>query len=500
MTNFDFSAILVLVGIATLTYILSTALYNLYLHPLSSFPGPLLNRAFHAPFLQRMLIGRLPHTVKDLHEIYGPIVRISPTELSFTDPSAWKAIYQNKAFIRPSQWRGKPPGVQADSLISASVEDHARFRKVLLPAFSEKAVDLYEPTVEKYVDVLVSKLGKEVENGGGETVVDVVRWINFATFDIISELGWGESFHCLEKQDYHPWITVILQFQALMIAAALSYYPVLEKLVSYITPKSALAGLNLVLTTSEANVKSRLRRKPDRPDIMSYILQHNELSPETGMSEAEMIMNSMALIVAGSETLTAALAGTINNLLSHPKEMERLAREVRSTFTSESEISGRTTKDLPYLKAVLQEGMRLCPPIPDNMHREVPQGGAVIGGHMIPEGVTVGISCFSMFRSNDNFAFPDEFVPERWLRSSGDKYSRYTEDRHDAYHPFSVGVHGCLGQHLAWLELRVIMARLLWNFDLGLSRGTRPIEWTSQKIFWAWEKDPMSINIKNGRT
>ena len=443
-----------------------------------------------------MLIGRLPHTVKDLHTEYGPIVRISPSELSFTDPSAWKAIYQNKAFIRPSQWRGKPPGVQADSLISASVEDHVRFRKVLAPAFSEKAVNLYEPIVGKYVDVLIESLGREIESDGGETVVDMVRWLNFATFDIISDLGWGESFQCLEKQDYHPWITVILQFQALMVAAALSYYPFLERLVSYITPKSALAGLNLVLSTSETNVKSRLRRKTDRADIMSYIMQHNTSSPETGISEAEMITNSMALIVAGSETLTAALAGTINNLLSHPKQMERLVEELRSSFASESEISGRTTKDLPYLTAVLQEGMRLCPPIPDNMHREVPKGGVVVAGYMVPEGVTVGISCFSMFRSKENFVSPDEFIPERWLRRAGDESSPYVNDKHDAFHPFSVGLHGCLGQQLAWFELRAIMTRLLWNFDLRLPKGSTPNVWTSQKIFWAWEKKPMNAVLK----
>jgi hypothetical protein len=73
----------------------------------------------------------------------------------------------------------------------------------------------------------------------------------------------------------------------------------LATLVLYMTPKSALPGLQVVLSTSEKNVNIHLQRKTDRPDMMSYILSHKKSSPETGMSEAEMIANSMAVIVGG---------------------------------------------------------------------------------------------------------------------------------------------------------------------------------------------------------
>jgi hypothetical protein len=73
----------------------------------------------------------------------------------------------------------------------------------------------------------------------------------------------------------------------------------LATLVSYMTPKSALAGLQSALSTSEKNVNIHLQRKTDRPDMVSYILSHNKSSPENGMSEAEMIANSMAAIVGG---------------------------------------------------------------------------------------------------------------------------------------------------------------------------------------------------------
>jgi cytochrome P450 len=190
----------------------------------------------------------------------------------------------------------------------------------------------------------------------------------------------------------------------------------LATLVSYIMPKSALASLQLVLSTSEKNIQSRLQRKADRPDMMSYILSHNQTSPDTRISESEMIANSMAVIVAGNETLTAVVAGTINNLIGHPKEMKTLVHEIRSSFNPEGDISAQSTQSLVYLTAVLQEGIRLCPPLPDNMHRNIPKGGATIAGYHLPAGIAVGIPRYAMFRSESNFSSPEKFIPERWLR------------------------------------------------------------------------------------
>jgi cytochrome P450 len=373
------------------------------------------------------------------------------------------------------------------------VADHTRFRKAIAPAFSEKAVKLQEPIIIQYIDLLIQNLRTKVEESKTKSeVIDVVRWINFATFDIISDLGWGESFHCLETQNYHPWMTVILQFQALLIGAAINHYPVLKTLLSYITPASALAGLRLVLETSKKNVQAGLARKTDRPDMMSYILSHNETSPLTRMTEDEMIANSMAVIVAGSETLTATLAGTINALLTQDTKRETFVKEIKSSFRGEAEITIQLTKMLPYLTAVLQEGLRLSPPIPDNMHRSVPKGGATIAGHYLPEGVVVGIPCYATFRSATNFSRPDEFVPERWLP---EQQQNFKGDRKEAYNPFSLGAHGCLGQQLAWAEMRVILARLVWNFDFEIPEEKKPLVWESQKIFWAWEKENVDVRL-----
>jgi cytochrome P450 len=231
--------------------------------------------------------------------------------------------------------------------------------------------------------------------------------------------------------------------------------------------------------------------------MMSYILAHNDANPSQTLSEEEMVANSMALIIAGSDTLATTLAATINNLLQRPETLKILVLEIRSAFTAESEIDGQSTRTLEYLTAVLQEGLRVCPPFPDNLHRAVPKGGAVIAGYTLPEGVTVGVPCYATFTSKTNFNLPDGFIPERWFQKDCD--SSFAKDRHDAFHPFSLGPHGCLGQQLAWVELRVILVRLLWNFDIEIPKETKPLQWTSQKIFWAWDKEPVNVSLRKSK-
>lgn len=121
-----------------------------------------------------------------------------------------REIYEQE-FLGPTRIENQPPGLEGHNLISASVAGHARFRKASGVAFSDKVVKWQEPITTQHVDFLIQKLRQTVgENGDkGFNIVSVVRWINFTTFDIISDLGWGESSQCPEKQDYHPWITVV---------------------------------------------------------------------------------------------------------------------------------------------------------------------------------------------------------------------------------------------------------------------------------------------------
>lgn len=444
-----------------------------------------------------MLSGTLPFRVKELHDQYGSIVRVAPDELSFIDSAAWKDIYLQKAFIRPKVWGSRPPGVEAHNVISAPVADHTRFRKALQPAFSEKAVRQHEPTIERYVDLLINRLKEAIKSTKQNTAtVDLVEWINFTTFDIIGDLGWGSSFRCLEDTSYHPWIKVVLHFKAVLMATAVKYYPWFEAFLMSITPKSAMADLEQALATAHSKVKDRLSREPDHPDIMAHVIEHNKLSPEAALSQGEIEANSMAIVVAGSETLTTALAGAVHHLLGDPDTFKAVLDEIRGAFTSEDQITAASVAPLPYLTAVLTETLRISPPLPDGLRREVPTNGAVICGHMIPEKMTVSVPCWATFQSKSNFTSPDVFLPERWLGDHQNADSPYRNDNKASFHPFSLGPHNCIGQTLAWVEMRIILSRLLWNFDIEVPGGKALPSWNKQNIFWTWEKRPLNVQLK----
>ncbi|KAF2641485.1 cytochrome P450 ClCP1 [Massarina eburnea CBS 473.64] len=471
-----------------LSYFVARTLYNLFFHPLASYKGPLLWRAFQFPSLAAMLGGNMPYRVKELHDQYGPIVRVAPNELSIIDDRAWKDIFQRRDFLRPPQWGARPPGVDAHNLISAPADVHARFRKAFAPAFSEKETQGYETLIRLYCDKLINTLDTK-------GVVDLVEWLNFTTFDIIGELCWGQSFDCLESGKGHAFISVLLHFKAATIATCIKYYPAIDALIPFITPKSALTMLHNVFNTGHQRIQQRIsgQTEPRQPDILSHVLQYNKVNPEAiALSQDEVEFNALTMIVAGSETITTALCGAVHYLLLNPSAYDTLASEIRSNFNSAEQISASSVTSLRYLNAVLNETLRLCPPIPDNMRRAVPKGGATVAGLGFPEGTVLGVSCWSVFQSDQHFSNPTTFAPERWL--SDEKGVSHHNVK--AYYPFSLGPHGCLGQPLAWLEMRLILSLLLFHFDLEAVPKAAKWNWSEQAIWWTWEKKPLLVNVK----
>ena len=452
--------------------------------------------AFRLPFIKALVSGTLPHRIKGLHEKFGEVVRVAPDELSFTDPAAWRDIYPRN-FLRPHEYKDKPPGKAAENLISASEPDHARFRRIMAPAFSEKSVCEQEVMITKHVNLLIQKLKGLTKDGPVQNtaVVDLLKWLNYATFDIIGDFIWSSSFGCLDQGISHPWIEVIAQFKVALIVGAFKFYPPLDKILNFITPKSAMADLWMIWKTTENKISQRLALSVERKDVISYMVAGSDADPSHHMSLEELEINSMLLVVAGSESVTTVLVGAIHWLVRTPAVLQNLVREVRTAYPKEEDITGASLSKLNYLNAVIQETLRLCPTIPDGMRRQVPIGGAPVAGHLLPEGTVVSIPQWATYQSPTNFYKPQEFLPGRWIGGESNAPSPYSADRTDAFNPFSLGSHNCPGRALAHLETRLILAKLVWHFDLAASLENDLRMWEQQAIFWFWEKQPMNIRI-----
>jgi hypothetical protein len=130
----------------------------------------------------------------------------------------------------------------------------------------------------------------------------------------------------------------------------------------------------------------RMAMVTDRPDFMSYILKYND---EKGLSVPEIRSNSNVLIPGGSETTGTFLTGTTWHLLKNPKVYNTLVEEIRSNFTTSEDITITKLLQLKYLNGVIEEGLRIYPPVPSNMPRVIPEEGAMICGKWLPGGVGI---------------------------------------------------------------------------------------------------------------
>ena len=106
--------------------------------------------------------------------------------------------------------------------------------------------------------------------------------------------------------------------------------------------------------------------------------------------------NASILMGAGIETTTSLLSGVTFLLCKHPECLDKLKDEVRSRFKSEDEITLTSVKNLTYMLACLNEALRMYPPAPGSMPREVPAGGAVIAGKWVPEKASLHATRFDM--------------------------------------------------------------------------------------------------------
>lgn len=358
-------------------------MYNVFFHPLRAYPGPKLWAGFRFPYVYHQVKGRLPYRAKQLHDRYGSVARIAPNELSYVTAAAWKDVYGTRQGHpqNPKDLAAFPalhPGQSVD-LVRANDADHARHRRLLSHAFSAKALDDQQPIVLSYVDLLIQRLR---ENAARPQ--DMVAWYNWTSADIIGDLAFGESFHGLRDQQWHPWVKTMTQGleTGLILAAARRYK--LDFLLKSVIPKATMESFEQAFAYSKEKVEARIQRGADRPDFMSYIMRNDQKGRE--MSRGEIDANAEVLAVAGSETTASFLSGATYYLCMNPRIREKVTKEIRDVFDADQDINLSLLSKIEYLSAVLKESLRLYPPAPGSMPR-VTANSEMICGRWTPAGV-----------------------------------------------------------------------------------------------------------------
>ncbi|TLD19066.1 hypothetical protein PspLS_09764 [Pyricularia sp. CBS 133598] len=428
--------------------------------------------------------GRWPHIVQDLHNKYGPVVRVAPNELAFFNVEAYKDIYGHahrgkKTFIKTEFFNsGEEEGI-------ATVKDpseHARQRKMLSRGFSQQSLREQERLVHQYVDMLLEQLGKlGTPSGTGVNLVDAFIWL---TFDVISELAFGKSFNAVASGKTHFWISLIFEAAyASQLADMCRQLPVLFILLPFLLPKGLIKkGKQHNQMSREMAVNRMKQGDTGRADFFSHLLRHK--GDET-ISEAQLQSQASIMVVAGSETTASFLAATCYFLLKNPDALAQLRHEVRSSFSSLDDISADGAAALPYLNGVIEESLRLSPPQSFGLPRYSP--GAVVDGHYVPAGVTVSAEPFPITRDPRYWKDPGSFRPERWI---GDGFG----DLKEASRPFSIGPRACLGINLAYMEMRLVLAKVTWKYDWELVDNE--MDWfQDSRLHLFWERPALNVKF-----
>lgn len=220
------------------------------------------------------------------------------------------------------------------------------------------------------------------------------------------------------------------------------------------------------LVARQALEESAVKNKKEaRRDIFYYIFHARD---ETGaaLSQEEMIADASFFLAAGSDGVGIALAAAMYYLLQTPGTLAKLTAELRSSFESADEIKLPKLNQLSYLYGVVEEALRLVPCVSSQFPREVLPGGLTVDDHYIPAGTIVGTSAYALHHNEDNYPDSFAFKPERWL---GDEES--VARAKIAFNTFSVGPYNCIGKNVAYLAIKLVLAKLLWGYDVRVPEG-----------------------------
>lgn len=228
--------------------------------------------------------GASSHEIRALHDKYGEVVRIAPTELAFSNPKAWQDIMGHRKASQAEngkEMRYRDNLYDSPDIIFSDREDHRRFRRILAHGFSAQAMSDQQPLIMKYVNQLIVELRDRASKR--QMPVDMVAWYNFTTFDIIADLTFGEPFGLLDMGVYHPWVALLFSsIKAGAIMQIPKFFPPLQSLVSKLVPKSLLQKQADFKQFTIDKVDSRLESGVKRPDFMETILTQRE--KESGVS------------------------------------------------------------------------------------------------------------------------------------------------------------------------------------------------------------------------
>lgn len=342
---------------------------------------------------------------------------------------------------------------------------------------TDRSIRIFETKLSQQVDIFVRQLLSSYHKDPG-AAINISERCKYLGLDIAGYLGFGYALNLQVDSTYRflvgamtigSWqLNMCMQFPALRkLRVEILFY-----LLAVIKGKSFLQVLSKM-------IQSRLGKdKNAEHDLYSFMADALEAPEGDRITASEIWTEGIFFFPAAGDTISTTLSALFFYLARNPECQRKLALEIRTTFTSGADIGSQRLVGCQYLRACINESLRMSPPVPGTMWREqLPSDGdepLFVDGHVIPRGTQVGVDIYALHHNHEYFPDPFAYNPDRWLLPSrketkpadGEDAQTPGLIHHPAFIPFSLGARGCTGKALAYAEVSLAMARTLWYFEV----------------------------------
>ena len=385
----------------------------------------------------------------------GRLVRIGPDWLVTNDPAEIQRIWSvHSGYYRSPWYHGLRFDPTKDSIItSGNNKEHGRLRANVLPGYQGKGIKNQEQLVDEQIVKFIKLIEQRyLSTRNQPRPLDMSKSMQFLTQDIISTIEFGKPFGYLDA-DEDIW-GVITIFEALLGAVMIgALFPILLQITSSPLMKPFLPkptdkhGVGCLLGVIKSHVDQRYG--PDKKRSNDVLQSFVDSSLDRNEVESEALIH----MVGGTDTSALAMRNIVFFLSSNPAAYGKLQAEIDTAAKGLSSdiVSDRQAKDLPYLQAVIKEGLRMWPPVMGLMARMSDQDD-VVCGFKVPAKTHVAWAGWSLMKNKDVFGRDaDWFEPQRWLNA--DPTQLKTMEAVQGLVFASGSRWECLGKRLAYVEL-----------------------------------------------
>jgi cytochrome P450 len=444
------SSILIWSCLALVFYLVSLAIYRLYLSPLARYPGPRLAGLtyWYEFYYDVYLSGKYIFHIEELHRQYGPVVRVNPGEVHINDPAFYSEIYHNNKWLTDrDRWYNLDHLGEALPFTQLH-EVHKRRRDSLAQYFSMQSIRSLEPRIATVADNMMSRFKLAAQTG---EVVNV-SWMSAAfAMDVVTQYAFGEALGTTDmlldnmgkwafdmSKNTLPMNPVSRQFKLLIATMTRLPDSVIVSMNPHVKNYVQWAGqINSWAIKSIREFDGGPSKKSGQQVTVLHELLKSNL-PASDKSERRLCDEMNIVIGAGTESSAQTLQRTFFHIVSNPAVLQKLRAELKKAIpNANSKVDLALLQSLPYLTAVIEEGLRVAFPVPSRSPRVFRDHTLHYKQFPIPPGVAVSTSPYVVSANEEIFPEPLKFKPERWL---GDK------DLQKYAVTFGKGARACLGK------------------------------------------------------